>query len=77
MITRSAIAVNRSIHIISVTCLRRGSLSAVAHPDERSELGDGRLGAMQAARGRASRGLSLERPLASVVQQSRNFALAG
>lgn len=77
MTTRLGMEASRSIHTIPVACLRRGTRSAVAHLDERSELGDGRLGAMQAACGRVSRGLSLKRPLASVVQQSRIVALAG
>lgn len=73
---RSVIEVIRSIHTIPVACLRRGTRSAVAHPDERSELGDGRAGATQAACGRVSRGLSLKRPIACVVQESRRVALA-
>jgi len=77
MTTRSVIEANRSIHTIPSACLRRGTRSAVAHPDERSELGDGRMGAMQAACGRVSRGLSLKRPIASVVQRSRRVALPG
>ena len=57
---RAVIEANRSIHTMPAACLRRGTRSAVAHPDERSELGDGRLGAMQAACGRVSQGLSLK-----------------